>query len=101
MAYRFARVCKLFSASRPAGVRLNVASTPRWTHTAPTCSTLHWGPSKDNPSSRLRPQWRRADVLLCRKYGDAQAMTIDQLKDSVLNVLKAFDKINPDKVIVL
>lgn len=34
----------------------------------------------------------------CRLYSDDSAMTVSELEDRVLNVLKLFDRINPDKV---
>lgn len=95
--YRFAAlrgICRLVSTSR---VRPGVASLPRWTHTTSACY-YRQRLSSENSSSRLRPQWRKVEKLLFRNYSEDTTMSPSELKDGVINVLKMFDKINPDKV---
>lgn len=101
MAYR-ARVvrgiCRLVSTTRLTRVRPGAVSIPGWTHTASACYSTQCLLSEGPNTSRLRPQWRKAELLACRKYSEDAAMSLSELKESVLKVLKMFDKINPDKV---
>lgn len=97
MANRLREICRLFSATRLASVRLGASSLPRWTHTAPGCLSCHRVPSEEK-TARLRPQWRKAEMLLCRKYSEDSGMSLSELQEKVITVLKLFDKINPDKV---
>lgn len=36
--------------------------------------------------------------MVCRTYAGDAGMTLSELQEQVINVLKMFDKINPDKV---
>lgn len=36
--------------------------------------------------------------VLCRQYGDLPPLTLENIKDRVLYVLKLYDKINPEKL---
>lgn len=92
---------RLVSVARPVGARSGSGSTLafRCKHIAPSsgaqlacCSGV--GP---RPQMALR---REGMVQLsgCRLYSDDSAVTVSELEERVLNVLKLFDKINPDKV---
>ncbi|KAG9349769.1 hypothetical protein JZ751_026122 [Albula glossodonta] len=35
----------------------------------------------------------------CRHYGDSPPLTLEDIKDRVLHVLKLYDKINPEKLV--
>lgn len=88
-------ICRLVSTTR---VRPGVAALPRWTHTASVYHNRQWLNYENTNTARLRPQWRKAEMLLFRQYSEDTAMSQSELQDGVINVLKLFDKIDPDKV---
>lgn len=93
---------RLVSVARPSALRPTRPSAARWSSSASSWAALPAAPATCSVNSRLRPQWwgkREGGVVLtCRSYAGDSAMSLGDLKDRVLDVLKMFDKINPDKV---
>ncbi|KAM6904651.1 NADH:ubiquinone oxidoreductase subunit AB1b [Xenentodon cancila] len=53
----------------------------------------------DSRRTRLPVQSRISSVgVLCRHYGDLPPLTLENIKDRVMYVLKLYDKINPEKL---
>ncbi|CAI5792461.1 Acyl carrier protein [Podarcis lilfordi] len=48
--------------------------------------------------ARLTPQVSGTLLQLCRHYSEMPPLTLDNIKDRVLYVLKLYDKIDPEKV---
>lgn len=91
---------RIVTAVKPNAARPSVA---RWLSSASTQQLALPSPLAAAGASRLRPlqnQWRRPEVVQCRRYGGGEGptMTASELQEQVLNVLKMFDKIDPDKV---
>ena len=95
---------RLVSVARPVGARSNSGSTLSFgsKQVTPSPQAQRSSSSSSNdvgprPQMALR---REGSVQLsgCRLYSDDSAMTVSELEERVLNVLKMFDKINPDKV---
>ena len=91
---------RIVTAVRPSAARPGVA---KWISSAPRCSQQQsMLPSLAVATSRLHTQhWKRQEVVQCRRYaGGGTTMTLSELQEQVINVLKMFDKIDPDKVSV-
>lgn len=93
---------RLFSAPRLLGA--TPSGAPQLSRLVPAASAaairrLHCETA--TAERRLRPQWTpaaRKTVLLCRNYSEEAAMSPSEIQQNVINVLKMFDKIDPDKV---
>ena len=98
MAARIAgkRLLQLTAVRRPNAV---ISSINGWNCTSSAKQQQLTVPMK-TVSTWTRPQyaWRRPGLLLCRNYSEEDGMTLSQLQERVINVLKMFDKIDPDKV---
>uniref|UniRef100_UPI00398F7B1F NADH:ubiquinone oxidoreductase subunit AB1b n=1 Tax=Pristiophorus japonicus TaxID=55135 RepID=UPI00398F7B1F len=58
------------------------------------------GCSRPAPGAALRAQRCSPLVQSCRRYGDLPPLSLGSIQDRVLYVLKLYDKINPDKLVV-
>jgi hypothetical protein len=96
----FRRFYSLVAVPRPAVVSPSTACLSRWAHTAPASSNWQQVPFQAT-TSRPRPQWQKTGVFFNRHYSEEDVMSLSELKENVLNVLRLFDKVNPDKVRVL
>lgn len=103
MASALRGIHRLVSVARPAGIRPTLPFVAKGRCIASISQRHRSIPPCQAESSRLRPQWtlvlKRAEVPPSRNYADDSAMTLDTLQDRVIDVLKMFDKIDPDKVL--
>ena len=101
-------LCRLFSAPRVLGA--TPSGAPQISRLVPAASATWHAVSRlhcEAAEGRLRPQRTPArntttEVLLfCRNYSEEAAMSPSEIQQNVINVLKMFDKIDPDKVFIV
>lgn len=94
---------RVVTMARPSAVRPTVS---RWISSSTSRQQLIIQSPATAAASLFRPhpqyQWKRRpslEEMQCRSYSaEGPTMTITELQDQVMNVLKLFDKIDPEKV---
>ena len=93
MASSFRGVFRLATALRTTAVRQRTfSSVSKWRHLA-AVSVSSWSTSQ----SRLQPHVTTRPVVPTRWFA-SEGITLPELESRVIDVLKAFDKIDPEKV---